>query len=62
LSRPILKEIKHLVEKLPDDQLMPVLEYLLEISDKTSDDQDVIKLAKKTFEEEAGLLKRLAER
>ncbi|MBI1193725.1 MAG: hypothetical protein GC205_11210 [Bacteroidetes bacterium] len=61
MSRPIVKEIENLAENLPDDQLMPVLKYLKEISGKSMENHDVIKMAKKIFEEEAGLLRRLAE-
>ena len=61
MSRPIIKEIENLAEKLADDQLLPVLKYLKEISSQSTDNQDAINIARKILEEESSLLRRLAE-
>ncbi len=54
-------EIQEIIEKLPEDCLQPILDYLKEIERVGVEKQETAKLVKKIFEEDARLLKRLAE-
>ncbi|MBK8041726.1 MAG: hypothetical protein IPN20_15090 [Haliscomenobacter sp.] len=47
--------------KLPENQLKPILEYLRQLEKATVEQLETANLVKKIFEEDAELLKKLAE-
>lgn len=57
----IRSEIQGLIEKLPEDSLQPILDYLRQIERSGGSEPETTDLVKKIFDEDAGLLKRLAE-
>ena len=61
MNGDIKTEIRELIDKLPEDSLLPILDYLKEVEKAGSEKQQTAGLIKKIFDEDAGLLKRLAE-
>ena len=57
----IRAEINQLILKLPESSLKPVLEYLKQVEKANNTDLETATLLKKIFEEDAELLKKLAQ-
>ena len=54
-------EINQILQRLPEEQLKPILSYLQQIEKSTGDQVKTASLLKQIFEEDAELLKKLAQ-
>ena len=61
MESQIRTEINQILQKLPEDQLKPILNYLQQVEKTTGDKVKTANLVKKIFEEDAELLKKLAQ-
>jgi len=57
----IRTEINQIISKLPENQLQPILNYLRQVEDTSTDQLETANLVKKIFEEDAELLRKLAQ-
>lgn len=61
MDNQIRVEINKIIQKLPENQLKPILEYLRQVEAATSEQAETTKLVNQIFEEDAELLKKLAQ-
>ncbi len=61
MESQIRTQINQIILKLPENQLKPILEYLRQLEKATVEQLETANLVKKIFEEDAELLKKLAE-
>ena len=61
MNSNIRTEIQGLIDKLPEDSLQPILDYLRQVEKTGRGERETTQLVKKIFDEDVGLLKRLAE-
>ena len=54
-------EINQILQKLPEEHLKPILHYLQQVEKTTGDQVKTASLVKQIFEEDAELLKKLAQ-
>ncbi|NEN25036.1 hypothetical protein G3O08_16165 [Cryomorpha ignava] len=60
MDNQIRTEISQLIQKLPENQLESILEYLRQVEKTSAEQVETANFVKKIFEEDAELLKRLA--
>lgn len=61
MESQIRTQINQIILKLPENQLKPILEYLRQVEMTTVEQLETANLLKKIFEEDAELLKKLAQ-
>ncbi len=61
MESQIRTEINQIILKLPENQLKAILEYLRQVEKTTVENVETASLVKKIFEEDADLLKKLAQ-
>ena len=61
MESQIRTQINQIILKLPENQLKPILEYLRQVEMTTVEQLETVNLLKKIFEEDAELLKKLAQ-
>ncbi len=61
MESQIRTQINQIILKLPENQLKPILEYLRQVEKTTVEQLETANLIKKIFEEDAELLKKLAQ-
>lgn len=61
MENQIRTEINKIILKLPETQLKPILEYLRQIEKTTVEEAETVDLVQKILEEDAELLKKLAQ-
>ena len=59
-TKDLRKEITRVIEKVPDDFLTEILNYLKEVENKTKKDFESLKHIKQIFKEDQELLEKLA--
>jgi hypothetical protein len=59
-TKDLRKEINRVIEKVPDDFLTEILNYLREVENKTKNDFESLTRIKKIFKEDQELLEKLA--
>ena len=61
MESQIRTQINQIILKLPENQLKPILDYLRQVEKTTVDHLETANLVNKIFEEDAELLKKLAQ-
>ena len=61
MENQLRTEINQIILKLPENRLKPVLAYLRQVENATEEQANTANLVKKIFEEDAELLKKLAQ-
>ena len=61
MESQIRTQINQIIMKLHENQLKPILEYLRQVEMTTVEQLETVNLLKKIFEEDAELLKKLAQ-
>ncbi|MEZ4918421.1 MAG: hypothetical protein R2792_04880 [Saprospiraceae bacterium] len=61
MDSQIRSEINQIILKIPDTQLKPILEYLRQIEKTSTEQLETAEFLKKIFDEDAELLKKLAQ-
>jgi uncharacterized membrane-anchored protein YhcB (DUF1043 family) len=61
MDSQIRSEINQIILKIPDTQLKPILEFLRQIEKTSMEQLETAELLKKIFNEDAELLKKLAQ-
>lgn len=61
MESQIRTQINQIILKLPENQLKPILEYLRQVEKTTVEQLETTNLLRKIFEEDAELLKKLAQ-
>jgi len=61
MSSLLRTEINEILLKLPEQKLEPILEYLKKVEKSTDDQKETANFLKQIFDEDAELLKKLAQ-
>ncbi len=61
MNNQIITEINRIILNLPEGQLKPILEYLRQVENTTTEQLETVSLVKKIFEEDTELLRKLAQ-
>ena len=61
MDHTVRSQINQIIQALPESHLKPVLEYLRQVEKTNIEQLETANMVKKIFEEDKGLLKRLAQ-